>query len=176
MSQTALDFLFRIEPPWIYVGPGESERLTRISPFFYSREDRSVCVRRLRGHKMRTYDALMNEFAAALQFFDGFGENWPALEECLAYLDEWLPADAYVLVVERSEELLKDEGRQALATFLKIAHRTGGFWAQPIADGDRFDRPARPFHVLLHLSPGASVADTDIVKTAREAGIPVRMH
>ena len=48
---------------------------------------------------MRRLPDLMNEFGAALQFFDGFGENWHALKECLSYLDEWLPATAYVLVV-----------------------------------------------------------------------------
>ena len=104
--KTTLDYLFSVEPPWIYVGSGEPERRKWNPSDFYSREGTNACVRRLRGKKMRTKGGLMDEFAASLQFFDGFGENWHALSECLAYLDEWLPADAYILVVEGAEEVL----------------------------------------------------------------------
>ena len=53
-------------------------------------------------------EALMNEFGAAFQFFEKFGDNWNALEETLGYIDEWLPADAYILTVERAEEVLRE--------------------------------------------------------------------
>jgi hypothetical protein len=33
---TKLDYLYRVEPPWIYVGPGESERKKWIPSYFYS--------------------------------------------------------------------------------------------------------------------------------------------
>jgi hypothetical protein len=69
---------------------------------------------------MRKKQTLMDEFGAALQFFEGFGENWDALEECLGYLDEWMPASAYVLVIERAESLLADETRDQMNTFLQI--------------------------------------------------------
>ena len=174
MSRTTLDFIFRVAPPWIYVGPGEPDREAWNPSHFYSRDAISVCVRHLRGQKMRTTDRLMNEFAAALQFFSGFGENWYALEECLGYLDEWLPADAYVLVVERAEEMLREDGRSEMISLLKVLHASGDFWAKPIADGDRFDRPAVPFHVLLNLSSGIAPTDTDIARAARDAGIPLR--
>lgn len=174
MSRTTLDYLFRVEPPWIYMGPGEPERKVWNPAHFYSREGLSVCVRHFRGQKMRNTEALMNEFAAALQFFGGFGENWYALEECLGYLDEWLPADAYVLVVERAEELLQEDGLGEKISLLKVLHATGEFWAKSIADDDRFDRPAVPFHVLLNLTSAVSAADTDIARAARDAGIPLR--
>lgn len=122
---------------------------------------------------MRSTEALMSEFAAALQFFDGFGENWYALEECLGYLDEWLPSDAYVLVIERAEEILQDEALDETISLLKVLHRTGESWARPIADGDRFDRPPVPFHALLHVTNTLAVAETTIAKGAQEAGIPL---
>jgi hypothetical protein len=173
-DRTALDFLFRVEPPWIHVGPGEPERMAWIPTHFYRRDGVTVCVRRLRGRKMRTYESLMDEFSAALQFFDGFGENWPALEECLCYLDEWLPADAYVVVIEGAEEVLADEGVEDARTLLRVLHRVGTFWSKPIADGDRFDRPATPFHVLLHGSSGAVAEGSTVARAARDAGVPVR--
>lgn len=174
MSRTTLDYLFRVESPWIYVGPGESERDAWHPSHFYSREELSVCVRHLRGQKMRSTVALMNEFAAALQLSDAFGENWHALEECLAYLDEWLPAAAHVLVVERAEELLQEEGVGEMSSLLRVLHATGEFRARPIADGDRFDRPGLPFHALLNVTRNVATADTDIARAARDAGIPLR--
>lgn len=172
MNRTTLDYLFRAEAPWIYLGHGERARAAWNPSHFYSHGALSVCVRRLRGQKMRNTEALMNEFAAALQFFQEFGENWYALEECLGYLDEWLPADAYVLVVERAEELLQDSGE--VTSLLTVLHATGDFWARPIADGGRFDRPAKPFHVLLNVSTTIAPAETDIAKAARDAAIPLR--
>ena len=47
------------------------------------------------------------------------GENWLALEECSEYLDEWMPSQAYVLVVERAEEVLSEEQPDQMIAFLK---------------------------------------------------------
>lgn len=173
MSTTALDFAFLVEPPWIYVGSGEPERTTWNPSHFYSRPGLSVCARRLRGHKMRSTEALMNEFGAALQFFDGFGGNWYALEDCLGCLDEWLPADAYVLVVERAEELLQDEELSEMTSLLKVLHTTGESWSRPVVNNGRFNRDALPFHVLMNLSDSAS-SEVTIAKVARDAGIAFR--
>lgn len=107
-------------------------------------------VRKVRGWKCRNVHGLMLEFGAAFQFFDGFGENWHALEECLCYLDEWLPGEGYVVVVERAEELLCDEPnelRWLVAVMLDVAR----WWAKPVVNNDRFNRPARPFQVVLEL-------------------------
>jgi hypothetical protein len=172
--KTALDYLFRIEPPWIYVGSGEAERTKWIPSCFYSREEIEVCVRRLRGKKMRTTAALMNEFAASLQFFEGFGENWYALGECLNYLDEWLPADAYVLVVEGAEELLKDEQPEQMAALMKTLHEAGEWWSKPIAGDDPFNRNGIPFHVLLNVAETEPSAADRICNIAAQVKVPVR--
>ena len=92
----------------------------------------------------------MSEVGAALQFFDGFGENWHALEECLEYMDEWLPGDGYVLVVERAEELLLDEPRE-LRWFVAVMLDVARWWARPIEHNGRFNRPAKPFQVVLEV-------------------------
>lgn len=172
-ATSGLGFLFRVEKPWIYVGPGEPERLAWIPSAFYARAGLDVCVRTLRGWKMKTTQALMSEFGAALQFFEGFGENWHALEECLDYLDEWLPADVYVLVVERAEDLLADEP-EALADFLTTVNLSGNWWAKPVAGNGRFDRHALPFHVLLNVSSDAADAEERIVQAAGSRSVDVR--
>ncbi len=171
---TTLDYIVGIEAPWMYVGFGEPERKKWIPSHYYSRADVNVCVRRLRGKKMRTKAALMNEFAASLQFLDGFGENWDALGECLEYLDEWLPADAYVLVVEGAEELLRDEQPDQMVALLKTLHDAGEWWSKPITDNDRFNRSGIPFHVLLNVGENEPSAIDRIARIAGEANVPVR--
>lgn len=171
---TIMDYLFRIDPPWIYVGSGEHERLKWIPSYFYSREGINVCVRRLRGKKMRTTADLMNEFGASLQFFEGFGENWYALGECLNYLDEWLPADAYILVVEGAEELLQDEQPEQMVALMKTLHEAGEWWSKPVVDNDRFNRNGIPFHVLLNVAETEPLAVDRICHIAAEANTPVR--
>lgn len=102
---------------------------------------------------MRTKEALMDEFGAALQFFDGFGENWHALKECLSYLDEWLPGSCYVLVITEPSAVLSACDGEELKWLLKILAETGEWWSTPIVDNGRFNRPARPFHTVLQCSP-----------------------
>lgn len=175
MSSTTLEYLFGVGSPYVTVGFGEEGREKWNPSFFYSAPGLNVCVRRFRGNKMRTTGALMNEFGAVLQLFEGFGENWYALEECLSYLDEWLPADAYVLVVERAEELLGDEPAD-LPAFLKTVDEAGNFWSEPVSGNGRFDRKSVPFHVLLNLSASdESVMATERIRNAGvEAGVVLR--
>src|SRR5579885_3011720 len=59
----------------------------------------------LRGQKMRTAESLFDEVSAALQFPPYFGENWDALEECLADL-EWLHTRDCVLVILNAANVL----------------------------------------------------------------------
>lgn len=51
--------------------------------------DDGLTVLTVRGRKMRTLETLYDEMAAALQFPQYFGENWPAFNECLSEMD-WL--------------------------------------------------------------------------------------
>jgi len=119
----------------------------------YGRSDN--VVRKIRAWKCRDVPGLMTEFGAAFQFFDGFGENWHALEELLCYLDEWLPAHGYVVVVERAEELLADEPTE-LRWFVAVMKDVASWWASPVEGDGRFDRPAQPFKVVLEVSKDES--------------------
>jgi len=172
MKTTRHDYLFRVDAPWIYIGAGEPERKSWIPTAFYDRPGLNACTRFLRGTKMRTTQSLMDEFGAALQFFEGFGENWHALEECLQYMDEWLAADAYVLLIERAESVLADEDEDQLAALLVTMQRAGEWWSRPITDNDRFNRPAVPFHCLFFGSEAEGLLR--VLDVASKRQIPVR--
>lgn len=112
-------------------------------------------VRKVRGFKCRDLASLMSEFGAAFQLFDGFGENWHAVEECLCYLDEWMPAESYTLVVERGDELLSDEPGQ-LRWFVAVMADVAEWWSKEVIGNGRFDRPPVSFRVVLEgLDPGS---------------------
>jgi len=69
---------------------------------------RGLGVFRLDGAQMVNQDKLFREFKAKLHFPEYFGENWNALDECLADLD-WLDQSGYLLVIESGDLLLRDE-------------------------------------------------------------------
>ena len=177
LQKTARDFLWSTEGPWVYVGHGEPGREKWIpSSFYMTAELDEVCVRTLRGWKMRSYEGLMNEFGAALQFFDGFGENWAALSDCLRSLDEWLRAKAYVLVVERAEEVLVDDPLD-LEAFLRTLHSAGESWSEAVDSPEIYARPAIPFHVLLNVSDAHPEGIDRFARAAAEArtDVPLRI-
>ena len=115
----------------------------------------------------------MNEFGAAFQLFEGFGENWYALEDCLGCLDEWLPADAYVLVVEHAEQVLHEAEPDQMAAFLKTLNGAAESWSKRVEGSGRFDRNAIPFHVLLNVSAESPIVEGRITKAASDAGVAV---
>jgi hypothetical protein len=110
-------------------------------------------VRVLPARRMPTLPALYARFAQTWDFPDYFGHNPSALEDCLTDL-AWAPAPTYVCVIDRAEELLIDEPPQVLALLVDLLSRVGAFWGTPVALGEPWDRPARPFRtVLLASSP-----------------------
>jgi hypothetical protein len=141
--------LYEAKPPWIllHVVTGEEAKWQPL--FLYKQEGCHPLIRTLRGDKMKTLQGLMDEFGAVLQFFEGFGENWYALKECLFYLDEWLRADSYILVITRCLELLSQDKPEELHWFLKTVEEVGEWWRTPITDNGRFNRGPIPFHVVL---------------------------
>jgi hypothetical protein len=141
--------LYKPNAPWIFLHIQTEEKSKWLASCLYKEEGYAPVIRTLRGDKMTTRQGLMDEFGAALQFFEGFGENWHALKECLAYLDEWLPADAYILVITRCLDLLSRDTSGELRWFLQTIEEVGEWWSRPINGNDRFNRKAVPFHVIL---------------------------
>ena len=97
-----------------------------------------------------------------------FGQNWDALDECLNDL-EWLPGTCYVLGVFDAAQVLEAEGDQ-LSTFGAILTRTCEEWGKRVNEGQPWDRPAVPFHVLLQCGEGK---EQEVVDRYKRAGVPV---
>jgi hypothetical protein len=133
--------------PWLVKTSCSHSDLTDNLWSFQRQHTRSV-VRFLRGKKMTTVQSMFDEFAAALQFPYYFGNNGNAFDECLTDLS-WLPATTYVLTIFDSADLLAKEPTQ-LPLFIDAFEQTCVQWSTPIANGESWDRPAVPFHVIFH--------------------------
>lgn len=138
------------DPPWLLLRNSSAKAAQASLEYRYPfAEGKSVLMRKLRGHYMRSLSALMKEFGAALQFFDGFGNNWHALKECLSDMEESPPAEHFVLVITNANELLIEADFEQMHWLIQVLHEVGESWARPITGNPPFDRPAKPFHTVL---------------------------
>jgi hypothetical protein len=116
-----------------------------------------LTVRFVRGNKMRHYQPLYDEFAAALQFPWYFGENANAFDECISDLS-WLPrGGGYVIVITHPNDVLIDTDDDGLGWLVRLLSRAAATWATPIERGEWWDRPAVPFHIVLQCGAEDSV-------------------
>jgi hypothetical protein len=112
------------------------------------------------GGKMRALQGLFDEFAAALQFPWYFGENFDAFSECIADLGWLPPQEGYVIVVTGPGEVLAEAGSGELSRLVGVLTQACREWARPVEDGQWWDRPAVPFHVVLQCATGESATVT----------------
>jgi hypothetical protein len=102
----------------------------------------------LRGWKMRTVDALFDEFAAAMQFPYYFGENWAAFDECLAQSIRVPSWTGLVVAVLGAADVLVEEPLD-LPAFRRCVDGAHREYSAAIELGELWDRPAVPFHLVL---------------------------
>lgn len=89
---------------------------------------RGIGVFRLDGAQMTNQESLFREFKVKLQFPEYFGENWNALDECLADLD-WLDRSGYLLFIESGNLLLRDEAAGVREMLGELLEDLSGEWA-----------------------------------------------
>jgi len=65
-------------------------------------------IRQLRGERMGSIPKLLAEHAEALSFPSDFGNNWNALDECMADLS-WIEGDSLLIVVCNALSVLQAE-------------------------------------------------------------------
>lgn len=140
-----LEQIFATTPPWV-------EAICNVSPDFnrnlIQRCPTSFMLAQLRGELCRSREDFFIQFARALKFPTYFGANWNAVEECVRDL-EWLPAEGYVIQIDRADELLT-VNESDYPIFIDVMQKAGRDWATPQAG--EWPRAAIPFHVLLTTS------------------------
>ncbi|MFE7594633.1 barstar family protein [Kitasatospora sp. NPDC057512] len=98
-------------------------------------------VARLDGAELGDEQRLFEQLSIHLRLPAYFGWNWDALADCVRDL-AWVPADHYLLVIERSALMLRDHPEDR-ATLLRILDTAGRHW------GHSLDRPGKSFNTLL---------------------------
>jgi len=152
-----------LEPPYVYLSIASPKEVGAYAYRLNYEKGSELAVRVVRGNKMRRLDDLYDEFAAAFQFPDYFGENWAAFDECLADL-EWVPARGYVLLISNAVELLSKEPEKQFATFVRILSGICEEWARA--------KTPKPFHVLFQCTE--SDVETLIRRSQSAlAGVPI---
>jgi hypothetical protein len=113
------DFLLANEGPGIVVAGGGADDLCDEVLALDGLRAKGLVTRWLRGSRMRTKRALLDEFAAALQFPSNMGMNWDGFDECLNGL-EWLDGAAAALFIFDADQLLADADPEDQATLFEI--------------------------------------------------------
>ncbi len=166
-----LDPIHQAKGPWLHPVIGtESEVCDQVAESLKAAK-LHVVYRRIRGDKARTAQGWFDECSAALQFPCYFGENWNAFDECITDL-EWLPGDAYMLLITNGSRLLQAEPPGELAVLFTILDHAGQEWSKPVAG--QFPRPAKPFHVLIQSDQSEERSMCEKLDAAKVAWSPYR--
>jgi hypothetical protein len=155
-----------LESPYFCILVGSGDELGAFAfrlNYELTRRPHSSAVRLVRGKKMKTRVDLFNEFAAAFQFPDYFGENWAALDECLSDL-EWLPADGYVMLMSNVAGILSEEDSEDRAIFLRLLARVCKYWATEHRVFPSREPKPIPFHILFHATESEVNFVSELVK------------
>lgn len=132
-------------PPWIVLADLDSDQFAlKVDELRNSGGQ----VIEIDGASATTSAALFDEFAQAARLPNYFGRNWAALDECLADL-EWLPGASYVVILKNAHRLL-EFSRQERKVFIRVITKVAVEWAEPVRDGEDWDRPSVPFHLVVN--------------------------
>ena len=102
----------------------------------------------LDGRRMRDWPSAYCLLIEAFGLPDYFGRNLDALSECLSDQDV-LQGIAFVIRISHASDALANANSDALAGLLDTLNVVADELAEPVNEGQPWDRPAIPFHVLL---------------------------
>jgi hypothetical protein len=108
-----------------------------------------LAVRTVPGDATVTDEELFRTLASRLDLPVTFDGTWEFLDEALGAVDELidLSSEAGLVIVVEHPEAVLSAGR--LVTLVDVLQGAARDWATPIDEGDEWDRPAVPFHVVL---------------------------
>ncbi|TCC08599.1 barstar family protein [Kribbella soli] len=128
--------------PWVH----EVEQAT-VNQLLAPIESADGMVTRFDGRRMRTLDALFQEYVREFMLPEYFGWNWPAFDECMTDL-EWMPAKRYLTIVDHAGEVLKEDLGE-LPTYLRQMEDIGRHWSRAFALGPDWGGGEVPYHTVL---------------------------
>lgn len=99
-------------------------RVSRPDEVLEATKESRLQVSRISLEGVRDKAALLGRLSRALRFPAWFGANWDALEDCLTDFS-WLDASGYVLLLEQSADLAKED----LAVFTDVLASAARNWA-----------------------------------------------
>lgn len=91
--------------------------------------------------------ALFDRLRITLQMPYSEITNWDALDEALGDLS-WLPHASINIVLQGAETFYRHD-QQSFCTFIDIVEAAGSTWAEPVSEGQWWDRGAVPFHLYV---------------------------
>jgi hypothetical protein len=147
--------LFKLEPPYLHLLAATPSEACNFAWSLEKMPGRQPAVRIVRGSKSQTTASLFDEIAAALQFPYYFGENWDALDECLADLD-WLNGSGCVVIFTDAQRLLDREPADEFSRLLDVLDAVAQSWASS-ATSDA-DSARRSFHAVFQCSSAEMAA------------------
>ncbi|MEO1695797.1 MAG: barstar family protein [Planctomycetota bacterium] len=133
------------EAPWVFRATGAFVENARE---LAQEQGSRLAVYEIDGANTGDFGGLFAEFAAVLQFPDYFGSNLAAFEDCLGDLD-WIEPVELLIVISNSNELLASQTEEDLEAVIEVFQDVAEGWAEPVDEGEEWDRDAVPFHVAL---------------------------
>jgi hypothetical protein len=154
MKSSLIELFLRTEPPQTHICVADASAVTNLALTLHKECRAQFVTLKLRGCKMRSVRSLFSEWGAALQFPYYFGENWNAFEECVKDLD-WLDAPGFVFIVLNADEVLieADNADDQILSLMTILEAAAKEWSKPIQQGEKWDRPSKPFHLVFQADP-----------------------
>lgn len=107
----------------------------------------------LNGNNMRTWESAYAELSAAIPLPDYFGRNLDALSECLTDGDV-IDCSGLAVWIDNASAVLADANADAIDGLMDTFTVAAKELAKPVKEGQPWDRPAIPFHVLLAKAEG----------------------
>lgn len=150
MMDSLHDWALLPNAPWVLTAPKQDAH-TLIARLRAADEIRT-CV--LDGAAMKTLDGFYDEIARVLNFPEYFGRNLDALYDCLTE-DAVIGETPIVLVLDNADVVLSRATPEAFQGVLDALSDACAKLSTPIDIGERWDRPAVPFHAVFLLSDGS---------------------
>ncbi|WP_215543324.1 barstar family protein [Amycolatopsis sp. CA-230715] len=113
-----------------------------------SKAPKNMFVTSFDSRNLITAGELFDRISNRLLFPGYFGRNWPAFDECLSDVYEFVHRPCVVLAFTHSSSLLSCEPSD-ISILLKIFKKVAAELSKPINIGENWDRPAVSFHVLF---------------------------